>query len=165
MHASGHLPGISKTLFASFVAVIGAIRCPRRRSARWDHSWVPCNGRGDLYSRRPREDYLAVSARPRATAGSCRRQILLVLSKSKSHPGGGVVEVQKDGKVIFEYKGTQSEVNTAQAIDSDRILISEAGDKPRLLEIDRSGRICVEIPLKAQTKDHHLQTRMARKLP
>ena len=90
--------------------------------------------------------------------------ILLALSKSKAYPGGGVVEIQKDGKVVFEYKGTQAEVNTAQAIDGQRILISEAGDKPRLLEVDRSGQILIEVPLKAQIKDHHLQTRMARKL-
>ena len=90
--------------------------------------------------------------------------LLLVLSKSKTYPGGGVVEVQKDGKVVFEYKGTQAEVNTAQAIDGDRILISEAGNQPRLREIDRNGRVVVEVPMKAQIKDHHLQTRMARKL-
>jgi hypothetical protein len=90
--------------------------------------------------------------------------ILLALSKSRGYPGGGVVEVQKDGKVVFDYKGTQAEVNTAQAIDGEQILISEAGDNPRLLEVNRSGRVLVEVPLKAQTKDHHLQTRMARKL-
>jgi outer membrane protein assembly factor BamB len=90
--------------------------------------------------------------------------ILLAVSKSKTHPGGGVVEIQKDGKIVFEYKGTQAEVNTAQAIDGQRILISEAGDKPRLLEVNRNGRILAEVPLKAQIKDHHLQTRMARKL-
>ena len=28
----------------------------------------------------------------------------------------------------------------------------------------RDGKVVVEVPLKAQTKDHHLQTRMARKL-
>jgi hypothetical protein len=90
--------------------------------------------------------------------------ILLVLSKSKTYPGGGVVELQKDGEIVFEYKGTQAEVNTAQAIDGERILISEAGNQPRLREIDRSGRVVIEVPLKAQIKDHHLQTRMARKL-
>ena len=90
--------------------------------------------------------------------------ILLTLSKSKTYPGGGVVEIQKDGKFVFEYKGTQSEVNTAQATDGQRILVSEAGDKPRLLELNRSGRILAEVPLKAQIKDHHLQTRMTRKL-
>ena len=43
--------------------------------------------------------------------------ILLVLSKSKTYPGGGVVELGKGGKIVFEYKGTQAEVNTVQAID------------------------------------------------
>ena len=56
-----------------------------------------------------------------------------------------------------------SEVNTVQAV-GDNILLTEAGDKPRLLEVDRTGKIVVEVPLQAQTKDHHLQTRMARKL-
>src|SRR4051812_16466747 len=40
--------------------------------------------------------------------------ILLALSKSKDYPGGAVVEVTKDGKTVFEFKGTQSEVNTVQ---------------------------------------------------
>jgi hypothetical protein len=90
--------------------------------------------------------------------------ILLTLSKSKSYPGGGVVEVERSGKVLFEFKGTQSEVNTAQKLNGGNILISEAGDHPRLREVDREGRVVVEVPLKAQVKDHHLQTRMARKL-
>ncbi len=90
--------------------------------------------------------------------------ILLTLSRSDADPGGGVVEVDRNGEVVFAYKGTQSEVNTAEVIGVNRLLISEAGDKPRLLEVDRHGRILVEVPLKAQTRDHHLQTRMARKL-
>ena len=91
-------------------------------------------------------------------------QILLTLSKSVAYPGGGVVEIGRDGKVVFDFKGTQSEVNTAQTLDGGDVLISEAGDRPRLLEVDREGRIVVEVPLKAQVRDHHLQTRMARKL-
>src|SRR4029079_585239 len=58
----------------------------------------------------------------------------------------------------------QSEVNTSQALDNGNILLTEAGDKPRLLEVTRDGKIAVEVALQAQTKDHHLQTRMARKL-
>jgi hypothetical protein len=91
--------------------------------------------------------------------------VLLALSKCKSYPGGGVVEVTRDGKVVFEFQGTQSEVNTAQDVGGGRVLLTEAGDRPRLLEVDRGGRVVVEVPLKAQTRDHHLQTRMARKLP
>jgi hypothetical protein len=90
--------------------------------------------------------------------------VLLALSGDKKHPGGSVVEVTRDGKVVFEFAGSQSEVNTVQPLDKGRILLTEAGAKPRLLEIDRKGKILVEVPLQAQTRDHHLQTRMARKL-
>ena len=90
--------------------------------------------------------------------------ILLAVSKGKDYPGGGVVEVTPAGQVVFAFQGNQSEVNTAQAVGNDRIMLTEAGDRPRLLEVDRAGKVVVEVPLKAQTKDHHLQTRMARKL-
>ena len=91
--------------------------------------------------------------------------ILLTLSKAKDYPGGGVVELDKDGKIVFEYKGTQSEVNTCQLLEGDKFLITEAGNHPRILEVDRQGKTLVDAPIQAQTKDHHLQTRMARKLP
>src|SRR3984957_5470773 len=89
--------------------------------------------------------------------------ILLAVTKNKEYPGGAAVEVTRDGKIVFEFKGTQSEVNTVEAV-GDNVLLTEAGDKPRLLEVDRKGKIVVEVPLQAQTKNHHLQTRMSRKL-
>ncbi len=91
--------------------------------------------------------------------------VLLALSKSKDYPGGAVVEVTKDGKTVFEFKGTQSEVNTVQPLEGGNILLTEAGDKPRILEVDTKGKILAEVPIQAQTKDIHLQTRMTRKLP
>ena len=91
--------------------------------------------------------------------------LLLTLSKSKDYPGGGVVEVTRDGKKLFEWKGTQAEVNTAQVVEGDRIMVTEAGPKPRLLEIDRTGKIVVDFPLTCQLTNHHMQSRMARKLP
>ncbi len=90
--------------------------------------------------------------------------IWLALNKGKEHPHGAVVEVDRSGKALFTFEGSQSEVNTVQPLDNGRVLLTEAGDKPRLLEVDRQGKIQVEVPLQAQTKDHHLQTRMARKL-
>lgn len=90
--------------------------------------------------------------------------ILLTLGKSKDFPGGGVVHVTKDKKVLFQYKGTQAEVNTAQLVGDGRYMLTEAGDNPRLLEVTADGKVAVEVKLTAQTKDHHLQTRMARKL-
>jgi hypothetical protein len=90
--------------------------------------------------------------------------IVLAVTKSKIHPGGAAVEVTRDGKETLLWKGTQSEVNSVQPTDDDTFVLTEAGPKPRLLEIDRSGKIVVEFPLKCQTQNHHMQTRMARKL-
>jgi type 1 glutamine amidotransferase len=90
--------------------------------------------------------------------------VLLALSTSKEHPGGAAVEVTRDGKVVFAFQGTQAEVNTVQPLDGGRVLLTEAGNNPRLLEVDRDGKVVVKVPLRAQAKDHHLQTRMARKL-
>jgi hypothetical protein len=90
--------------------------------------------------------------------------ILLALSKSDKHPHGAAAEVSRDGKVVWSFEGTQSEVNTVQPLADGRVLLTEAGDKPRILEVDREGKVVVEVPITAQTKDHHLQTRMTRKL-
>jgi hypothetical protein len=90
--------------------------------------------------------------------------VLLAVSKGDEFPGGGVVEVTRGGDVVFRFKGTQAEVNTAQVLGDGRYLLTEAGPKPRLLEVDREGKVVAEVPIAAQTKDTHLQTRMARKL-
>src|SRR5947209_6934008 len=90
--------------------------------------------------------------------------VLLAVAKGKDYPGGAAVQVTRAGQVVFEYKGTQSEVNTVQPLAKGRVLLTEAGAKPRLLEVDAQGKVVVDVPLQAQTKDHHLQTRMARKL-
>src|SRR5689334_13107838 len=37
--------------------------------------------------------------------------ILLAISKGEDYPGGAVVELTRDSKKVFEFKGTQSEVN------------------------------------------------------
>ncbi|MBA4017758.1 MAG: hypothetical protein C0483_11340 [Pirellula sp.] len=43
-------------------------------------------------------------------------------------------------------------------------LITELGPKPRLLEVDSAGKIKVEVAIKPETDNAHMQTRMARKL-
>ena len=90
--------------------------------------------------------------------------ILLTVSKSDEYPGGAAVELTRDGKKIFEFKGTQSEVNTAQALSNGNVMLTEAGDNPRILEVDRRGSIVVDVPLSCQTTNHHMETRMTRKL-
>jgi hypothetical protein len=91
--------------------------------------------------------------------------ILLAVSKGTDFPGGAVLELTREGKKVFEFKGTQSEVNTAEALSNGNIMLTEAGEKPQLLEVDRQGEIVVDVPLSCQTTNHHMETRMARKLP
>ncbi|HEX7899496.1 MAG TPA: PQQ-binding-like beta-propeller repeat protein [Planctomycetota bacterium] len=90
-------------------------------------------------------------------------RILLALSKSKAYPGGAAVEVDRSGKILWEYKGTQAEVDTLQLLPNGNMLLTEAGPKPRLLEITREGKTAVEIALGSQTGNPHMQQRMSRK--
>ncbi len=105
---------------------------------------------------------------PASTRDGCvlpNGNILLAVSKNKTdYPGGAVVEVTRDLKKVFEFKGTQSEVNTAQPLPNGNIMLTEAGDKPRVLEVNREGKVVMEMPIQAQTADHHMQTRMTRRL-
>ena len=88
----------------------------------------------------------------------------LTITKCSQYPGGAVLIVNREGKTLFEYKGTQSEVDTSQPLPGGHIMLTESGPKPRILELDKKGKIVVEFPLQCQTSDFHMQTRMARKL-
>jgi hypothetical protein len=90
--------------------------------------------------------------------------LLLAVSKGKEFPGGGIVEVTREGKVVFSWKGTQEEVNSAQDVGEGRIVTTEAGARPRLLEIDQRGETKVEFALQCQSANAHMETRMSRKL-
>jgi hypothetical protein len=79
--------------------------------------------------------------------------ILLAVSKCDSFP------------TVFQWQGTQAEVNTVQALPHQHYLVTEAGPKPRVLEIDRRGQILVQVPIQCQLTNFHMQTRMTRKLP
>jgi hypothetical protein len=89
--------------------------------------------------------------------------ILMAVNKRPGY-GGGVVEATREGQEVFRFDGRQSEVNTVQPLAGGRILLTEAGDEPVVLEIGRKGEILHEMRIDAQTQDHHLQTRMTRKL-
>ncbi len=90
--------------------------------------------------------------------------ILLAVNKSKLYPGGAAIEVTRDGQETLIWKGTQSEVNSVQPTADNSYVLTEAGPNPRLLEVNRSGKILVEFPLQCQKQNHHMETRMARKL-
>lgn len=78
-----------------------------------------------------------------------------------------VQEFTPEKKVVFEYKLSKpnKEIGTVQRLDNGNTLITELGKKPRLLEVDSSAKIVVNCPLKPETQNAHMQTRMARKLP
>lgn len=90
--------------------------------------------------------------------------LLLDITRCDQYPNGAILEVDREGKTRFEFRGSGSEVDCVQPLRGGHILLTESGPKPRLLEIDRTGKIVVEFPLKCQTSDFHMQTRMARKL-
>jgi hypothetical protein len=90
--------------------------------------------------------------------------LMAVNAGTKEFPGGGIVELTRDNKVVFSWKGMQKEVNSAQPLENGNVVTTEAGPKPRLLEIDREGKTVVEFPLTCQSTNAHMETRMARKL-
>ncbi|WP_425617396.1 hypothetical protein NA78x_001071 [Anatilimnocola sp. NA78] len=79
-----------------------------------------------------------------------------------------VVEFTRETKeVVFRYKraAENKEIGTAERLPDGKTLITELGPKPRLLEVDREGKITLEFPLQPEADNAHMQTRMARKLP
>jgi len=75
-------------------------------------------------------------------------------------------EMTRDMKVVWRYALTKpnKELGTAWRLANDNTLVVERGPKPRLLEITKDGKVAVEVPLKPETDNSHMQTRMARKL-
>ncbi len=90
--------------------------------------------------------------------------IVLTLNRSGKYPGGAVVSISKDGSEKLIWKGTQSEINSAQPTASGGFVLTEAGENPRLIEVNEEGEVIVEFSLACQKENHHMQTRMARKL-
>jgi hypothetical protein len=65
----------------------------------------------------------------------------------------------------YELQEPNTELSTVMRLDDGNTLTCELGPNPRLLELDADGQIAVEVPLKPETDNYHMQTRMARKLP
>ena len=95
--------------------------------------------------------------------------LLLTLSASEKRPHGAVIEIAPSntngGVTVFTFTGTQSEINTAQRLDNGNTLVVEAGASPRILEVNAKGDIVIEVALKCQSDNHHMESRMTRKLP
>lgn len=77
-----------------------------------------------------------------------------------------VLEFDQTKKVVFRYEKSElnGELGTAVRLENGNTLITELGEKPRLLEVNQAGEIVVEVPLQPETDNAHMQTRMARKL-
>lgn len=78
-----------------------------------------------------------------------------------------VKEFTRDKQIVFRFarSAEAKEIGTVERLDGGRTLITELGPKPRLIEVDAAGKIALEFPLKPETDNAHMQTRMARKLP
>lgn len=77
-----------------------------------------------------------------------------------------VEEVTREHRVVFSHRLSpeNGEISTAQRLYNGNTLVTELGRRPRLLEVDRSGAIVLEVPLQPETDNVHMQTRMARQL-
>lgn len=100
--------------------------------------------------------------------------VLLAVSKASrlpngdALPGGAAVEIRRgtDGakdEIVWHYDGTQAEVNSIQKTEVGTYVLTEAGPKPRLLEIAADGTVKTEVALACQKANAHMQSRMARK--
>ena len=76
-------------------------------------------------------------------------------------------EMTRDMKVVWRYALAKpnKELGTAWRLANGNTLVVERGPKPRLREITKDGKVAVEVPLRPETDNGHMQTRMARKLP
>src|SRR5215470_18168013 len=129
---------------ASFLAAFSVLSALKGNTAQITHSFLATGAETYIRS----GDGQTLWSYPHSTRDGWvlpNGNILLAVSKGEDYPGGGVVELTRQGKKVFEFKGTQSEVNTAQALANGNIMLTEAGDKPRLLEVDRRGIIVVEV--------------------
>lgn len=77
-----------------------------------------------------------------------------------------VKEYNKDKEIILTYKRAEPsmELGTAVRLKNGNTMITESGTQPRLIEIDKTGKIVKNVPLRPDTDNVHMQTRMARKL-
>ena len=77
-----------------------------------------------------------------------------------------VKEYDSKKNVIFEYARAEEsmELGTAVRLENGITMITESGTEPRIVEVDSKGIVVKSIPLKPETDNVHMQTRMARKL-
>ncbi|MEZ4772123.1 MAG: hypothetical protein R3D00_03000 [Bacteroidia bacterium] len=76
-----------------------------------------------------------------------------------------VKEISPDKKVVWVYQSELNpEIMSAQRLADGKTLVTELGEKPRLVEVDLQGKITREIPIQPETDNVHMQSRMSQKL-
>lgn len=80
--------------------------------------------------------------------------------------GNVAKEITREGQIVWSYKLSKGnkELGSCVRLQNGNTLVVERGVKPQLLEISRTGSTAVTVPLKPETTNAHMQTRMARKL-
>ena len=80
--------------------------------------------------------------------------------------GNVAKEITRKGQIVWSYKLSKGnkELGSCVRLQNGNTLVVERGVKPQLLEISRTGSTAVTVPLKPETTNAHMQTRMARKL-
>ena len=89
-------------------------------------------------------------------------------------PGGNVLvawsdrveEVTPAKRVVFSYVRSpeNAEIGTTERLHDGTTLVTELGMAPRLLRVDAKGAVVSTTPLRPETDNAHMQTRMARQL-
>ena len=77
-----------------------------------------------------------------------------------------VEELTRDKQIVFAYElaNVNREIGTTQRLYNGNTLVTELGNRPRLLEVNAKGIIVADVPLQPETDNAHMQTRMARQL-
>ena len=80
--------------------------------------------------------------------------------------GNVAKEITREGEIVWSYKLSKGnkELGSCMRLENGNTLVVERGANPQLFEIDKEGGIAVRVPLKPETTNAHMQTRMARKL-
>ena len=78
-----------------------------------------------------------------------------------------VIEYDKDRNQVWSFAKSKddAELVSAWRLKDGITLVVVLGNRPRLIEVDLSGKLVAEVAIDPeQTDNHHMQTRMARKL-
>lgn len=77
-----------------------------------------------------------------------------------------VKEFDSSQNVVFQYFRAEEsmELGTAVRLQNGNTMITESGTEPRIVEVNSEGKVIKSVPVKPETDNVHMQTRMARKL-